>query len=73
MKKKILFSYLIIILFFVLTFLVSKFLSSYSFTNIEDVDFVVGVGFDVTKELDRNIYHVPMSIYNFTKDDTVST
>lgn len=73
MKKKILFSYLIIMLFFVLTFLVSKFLSSYSFTNIEDVDFVVGVGFDVTKELDRNIYHVPMSIYNFTKDNSVST
>lgn len=73
MKKKILFSYLIIILFFVLTFLVSKFLNSYSFTNIEDVDFVVGVGFDVTKDLDRNIYHVPMSIYNFTKENAVST
>ncbi|CUP62093.1 Ger(x)C family spore germination protein [Clostridium baratii] len=73
MKKKILFSYLIIILFFVLTFLVSKFLNSYSFTNIEDVDFVVGIGFDVTKDLDRNIYHVPMSIYNFTKENSVST
>ena len=73
MRRKILYSYVAILLFFVFAFLISKFLNTYKFTNIEEIDFLSGVGFDVTEDLDKKIYHVPVSIYNFSKNGEIST
>ncbi|MEG1004495.1 MAG: Ger(x)C family spore germination C-terminal domain-containing protein [Clostridium sp.] len=73
MKKRILYSYIAVLLFFIFSFLISKFLNTYAFTNIEETDFLSGVGFDVTEKLDEKTYHVPVSIYNFSKNGEIST
>lgn len=52
-----------IILFLLIS---TQLFQSYQFSQIEDIDFVAGLGCDIDKSMDRKMYSVPVLVYDFS-------
>ncbi len=52
-----------IILFLLIS---TQLFQSYQFSQIEDIDFVAGLGCDIDKNMDRKMYSVPVLVYDFS-------
>ncbi len=52
--------------------MLSKLYKNYQFSQIEDIDFVAGVGYDIDTTMDKKIYSIPVLVYDFTKGDTAN-
>lgn len=52
--------------------ILSELYKNYQFSQIEDIDFVAGVGYDIDATMDKKIYSVPVLVYDFSKSGSAS-
>ncbi|MDQ0150094.1 Ger(x)C family spore germination C-terminal domain-containing protein [Eubacterium multiforme] len=52
---------------------ISKLYKHFHFSNIEDIDFVAGIGFDVDTSMDKKIFSIPVLVYDFSSPGKITS
>ncbi|GAA0068931.1 Ger(x)C family spore germination C-terminal domain-containing protein [Clostridium sardiniense] len=59
------YSFLILLILFLI--IISTLYKNKQFAQIEDIDFVAGVGYDINTDMDKKIYSIPVLVYDYSK------
>lgn len=62
-----------LILLIISLIILSELYKNNQFSQIEDIDFVAGVGYDIDTNMDKKIYSVPVLVYDFSNGTTVGS
>ncbi len=52
---------------------ISNLYKHFHFSNIEDIDFVAGIGFDIETSMDKKIFSIPVLVYDFTNPNEITS